>query len=194
MPDARKICMTTIRALAPVGLLAGFLAICAPVLIPVASAETVVALPGSECSAVRQALETYVPIAPGFRQLDMPFPENAEKIQGTLCRLVAVGTGVHIENEQIRTLQDMERYVRGALVETGWRETEQTKRFAGRSKHGRYVFALTRNNAICVTTIQVNMVPGIEPSRSALDNGTIYLGSLKPHEREWWVAVDCFHF
>lgn len=79
-----------------------------------AAAETVVALPGAECEDVRDTLELYVPIAPGFRQLEMPFPENAEKIEGTLCRLVA-GTGVHIENEQIRTLVDMQRYVRGAL-------------------------------------------------------------------------------
>jgi len=159
-----------------------------------ATAETVVALPGAECRDVRATLELYVPIAPGFRQLEMPFPENAEKIEGTLCRLVAVGTGVHVENEQVRTLKDMQRYVKGALTEAGWRETNQTKRFAGKSKHGRHVFAVTRNNAICVTTIQVGMVPGVEPSRAALDDGTIYLGSLKPHQREWWIAVDCFHF
>lgn len=159
-----------------------------------AAAETVVALPGAECREVRATLEMYVPIAPGFRQLEMPFPENEEKIQGTLCRLVAVGTGVHVENERIRTLKDMQGYVKGAMTEAGWRETEQTKRFAGRSKHGRHVFAVTRNNAICVSTIQVDMVPGVEPPRGALEDGTIYLGSLKPHQREWWMAVDCFHF
>lgn len=159
-----------------------------------AQAETVVSLPGAECQDVRKSLEANVPIAPGFRQLEMPFPENRENITGTLCRLVAVGTGVHIENEQIRTLQDMQAYVRGALEEGGWRETEQTKRFAGRSKHGRHVFALTRNNAICVTTIQVDMVPGADPPKAAMDDGTVYLGSLRPHEREWWIAVDCFHF
>ncbi|MEX0694575.1 MAG: hypothetical protein WD075_09040 [Rhodospirillales bacterium] len=186
MPAARSRKCFMIRGVLLAGLL---LAFTAP-----ASAETVVALPGAECQEVRQTLETFVPIAPGFRQLEMPFPDNDEKIDGTLCRLVAVGTGVHIENEQIRTLKDMQAYVRGALEESGWRETEQTKRFAGRSKHGRFVFALTRNNAICVTTIQVSMVPGAEPSRAALDDGTVYLGSLKPHEREWWVAVDCFHF
>ena len=90
-----------------------------------------VALPGSECREVRQTLETYVPIAPGFRQLEMPFPENQENINGTLCRLVAVGTGIYIENEQIRTLKDLQAYVRGALEESKWRETEQTKRFSG---------------------------------------------------------------
>ena len=159
-----------------------------------ARAETVVALPGAECKEVRATLELYVPIAPGFRQLEMPFPENDEKIQGTLCRLVAVGTGVHVENERIRTLQDMLGYVKGALVEAGWKSTAQTERFKGKSKHGRHVFALTRNNAICVTTIQVGIVPGVETPRGAMEDGTIYLGSLKPHQREWWVAVDCFHF
>lgn len=194
MPAALKSHSTMLRAMTLSGLFVFFVAAGFAVFTSAAKAEAVVALPGTECRAVRDALETFVPIAPGFRQLEMPFPENLEKIEGTLCRLVAVGTGVHIENEQIRTLPDMERYVRGALVETGWRETAQTKRFAGRSKHGRFVFALTRNNAICVTTIQVSMVPGIEPSRAAFDDGTVYLGSLKPHEREWWVAVDCFHF
>ncbi|MBO6521215.1 MAG: hypothetical protein JJ900_09860 [Rhodospirillales bacterium] len=159
-----------------------------------AQAETVVALPGAECKEVRATLELYVPIAPAFRQLQMPFPENAEKIEGTLCRLVAVGTGVHVENERVRTLKDMQRYVKGALLEAGWQETEQTERFKGRSKHGRDVFALTRNNAICVTTIQVGMVPGIDAPRAAMEDGTVYLGSLKPHQREWWIAVDCFHF
>lgn len=159
-----------------------------------AKAETVVALPGAECKEVRQTLELYVPIAPGFRQIEMPFPENEEKIEGTLCRLVTVGTGVHVENEQVRTLKDMQGYVKGALTESGWRATEQTERFKGRSKHGRHVFALTRNNAICVTTIQVGMVPGIDAPRAALEDGTVYLGSLKPHQREWWIAVDCFHF
>ena len=77
-----------------------------------AAAETVIALPGVECREVRQALETYVPIAPGFRQLEMPFPENQEQIKGSLCRLVAVGTGVHIENEQVRTLTDLQAYMK----------------------------------------------------------------------------------
>ena len=181
---------TPLMRLLKTGALTWVVAMCA---VP-ALAETVVALPGAECQDVRKSLEANVPIAPGFRQLEMPFPENRENITGTLCRLVAVGTGVHIENEQIRTLQDMQSYLRGALENAGWRENEQTKRFAGRSKHGRHVFALTRNNAICVTTIQVDMVPGADPPKAAMDDGTVYLGSLRPHEREWWIAVDCFHF
>jgi hypothetical protein len=108
--------------------------------------------------------------------------------------LVAVGTGVHIENEQVRTLTDLQAYMKSALQETGWRETEQTARFAGRSKHGRHVFAVTRNNAICVTTIPVDMVPGATPPKAATEGDTIFLGSLRPFEREWWIAVDCFHF
>ena len=177
------------RALAAFGLLGLIVFNTAP-----ASAETVIALPGAECREVRQALETYVPTAPGFRQLEMPFPENQEQINGSLCRLVAVGTGVHIENEQVRTLTDLQAYMKSALQETGWRETEQTARFAGRSKHGRHVFAVTRNNAICVTTIPVDMVPGATPPKAATEGDTIFLGSLRPFEREWWIAVDCFHF
>lgn len=30
------------------------------------------------------------------------------------------------------------------------------------------------------------MVPGVEPNKGALEDGTIYLGSLRPHQREWW--------
>ena len=159
-----------------------------------ARADTVVALPKSECREVRHTLEKYVPIAPGFRQLDMKFPKNPEGIKGTLCRLVSVGTGIHMENEQVRTLQDLQAHIRAALKEEDWQETEQTQRFSGKSSHGRHVFAMTRNNAICVITIQVSMIPGIDTPKAAYDNGTNFLGSLKPHEREWWVAVDCFHF
>lgn len=159
-----------------------------------ARADTVVALPTSECREVRATLEKYVPIAPGFRQLEMKFPKNPEGIRGSLCRLVAVGTGIHVENEQVRTLQDLQAHIRAALKEDDWLETEQTQRFTGKSGHGRHVFAVTRNNAICVTTIQVSMIPGIDAPRAAFDNGTIFLGSLEPYQREWWVAVDCFHF
>lgn len=157
-------------------------------------ADTVVALPKSECAEVRFTLEERVPIAPGFRQLNMDFPRNQEGIDGTLCRLVAVGTGIHVENEQVRTLQDLQAHIRNALTEADWASTEQTRRFTGKSEHGRHVFAMTRNNAICVTTIQVSMIPGIDPPKAAFDDGTIFLGSLRPHEREWWIAVDCFHF
>lgn len=159
-----------------------------------ARAATVVALPPAECREVRSALEQFVPIAPGFRQIEIDFPENRENIKGRLCRLVAVGTGVHFESERIRTLVDMQAFLRHALKEIGWRETEQTKHFAGKSTHGRHVFAVSKNNAICVATTQVDMIPGADPPKAAFDNGTVFLGSLRPFERDWWVAVDCFHF
>ena len=114
-------------------------------------------------------------------------PASAETVialPGAECR----------EVRQVRTLTDLQAYMKSALQETGWRETEQTARFAGRSKHGRHVFAVTRNNAICVTTIQVDMVPGATPPKAATEGDTIFLGSLRPFEREWWIAVDCFHF
>lgn len=178
---------------------AGFAIIALMMLMPMlltkpVQADTVVALPKSECREIRHTLEKYVPIAPGFRQLNMKFPTNPEGIKGSLCRLVSVGTGIHMENEQVRTLQDLQAHIRAALKEEDWLETEQTQRFTGKSGHGRHVFAVTRNNAICVTTIQVSMIPGIDAPKAAFDNGTVFLGSLQPHQREWWVAVDCFHF
>ena len=52
-----------------------------------AKAETVVALPGAECKEVRQTLELYVPIAPGFRQIEMPFPETRKRSRARCAAL-----------------------------------------------------------------------------------------------------------
>jgi len=153
----------------------------------------VAALPPEECNAVRHALENGVPVGPGFRRRDIQFPANAQGIKGTLCRLLAVGTGAHMEGERIRTLADMQSYLRQALENAGWYETQQTKRFASDGQHGRHVFALFKDNAICVATTVVGLVEGATPSKTAIHDGAVYLGNLKPHEREWWVAVDCFH-
>ena len=137
MPKPRHRLNRSIRAPA----LAVFALLCTPLVLHQARAETVVALPGAECRDVRNTLELYVPIAPGFRQLDMPFPENEEKIEGTLCRLVAVGTGVHVENERVRTLKDMQGYIKGALTEAGWRETDEP-RVEERDRLARAMFEL----------------------------------------------------
>ena len=155
--------------------------------------EGVRALPSSECDAVRHALESGVPVGPGFRRRTIEFPTNDQGIQGKLCRLLAVGTGAHMEGERIRTLADMQGYLRQALETAGWYETDQTKRFASDGKHGRHVFALFKDNSICVATTVVGLVEGATPDKSAIHDGAVYLGNLKPHEREWWVAVDCFH-
>jgi len=155
--------------------------------------EGVRALPPGECDAVRRSLEAGVPVGPGFRRRTIEFPPNDQSIRGTLCRLLAVGTGAHMEGERIRTLTDMQGYLRQALETGGWYETDQTKRFASDGQHGRHVFALFKENSICVATTVVGLVEGATPDKSAIHDGAVYLGNLKPHEREWWVAVDCFH-
>ena len=139
-----------------------------------ARADTVVALPKSECREVRHTLEKYVPIAPGFRQLDMKFPKNPEGIKGTLCRLVSVGTGIHMENEQVRTCRTYKRTSAQRSKKKTGKKPSKPNVSAAKSSHGRHVFAMTRNNAICVTTIQVSMIPGIDTPKAAYDNGTIF--------------------
>ncbi len=52
--------------------------------------------------------------------------------------------------------------------------------------------ALYYNNAICVTTVVIDMVKGITPRPETMKEGKVRLGALKPHEREWWISVDCF--
>ena len=153
----------------------------------------VFALPSSECNQVRQALEDGVPIGPGFRKMEFEFPPNAMGITGRLCRLMTMGSGAHIEGQNIRALADMHAFVRGTLEQHGWRETQDTKPFRDRSRSGRDVFALFKNNAICVSTIEIGMVPGYVPGTSAKENKRIHLGALYPYERDWWLTVDCFH-
>ncbi len=159
----------------------------------VAQAQEVRALPASECGEVRQALEQGVPIGPGFRRMEFDFPPNEYGIKGSICRLVTVGSGAYIENEKIRALADLHAYIKAALQQAGWVETEETARFTDRSASGKDVFALYKNNAICVTTILINTVPGFKPETDVRDGERIYLGALFPYERDWWIAVDCFH-
>jgi hypothetical protein len=158
-----------------------------------AQEQIVRALPASECGEVRQTLEQGVPIGPGFRRVIFEFPPNDYGIKGSICRLVTVGSGAYIENRKIRALADLHAYIKAALEQAGWVETEETQRFKDRSASGKDVFALYKNNAICVTTILINTVPGFEPDSDVKDGDRIYLGALYPYERDWWIAVDCFH-
>ncbi len=155
--------------------------------------KKVTALPYSECADVRKALEDGIPIEPAFRQMEYEFPDNEHGIQGRLCRLHAVGSGAHIEGAQIRSLADMHAFIKASMEHAGWRETDETKRFVDRSQSGKDVFALFKNNAICVATTLVSLAPGYVPTTDVKSDGQIYLGSLFPYEREWWIAVDCFH-
>ena len=158
-----------------------------------AKAQLVKPLPASECNEVRKVLEDGLPVGPGFRRMEFEFPPNEFGIKGRICRLLTVGSGAHFEGPQIRTLVDMHAHIKAALTLGGWRETQETRKFTERSVAGRDVFALYKNNAICVSTILIGMAPGFQPGSDVKGEGHVYLGALFPYEREWWIAIDCFH-
>ena len=158
-----------------------------------ATAQEVKPLPAAECNEVRTALEDGLPVGPGFRRMEFEFPPNEMGIKGRICRLLTVGSGAHFEGPEIRTLVDMHAHIKAALTLAGWRQTKETEGFTERSAAGRDVFALYKDNAICVSTILIGMTPGFEPTSDVKNKNTIYLGALNPFEREWWIALDCFH-
>jgi len=154
--------------------------------------KVVRALPASECNEVRTLLEQGVPIGPGFRRMLFEFPPNDLGISGGLCRLQTVGSGAYMESQNITTLADMSAYVKTSLMQGGWRPTQETEEFRDTSQVGKDVFALYKNNAICVSSIQIGVVEGYIPDTSVKEEGRIFLGALFPYERDWWIAVDCF--
>lgn len=157
-----------------------------------AMAEIVKPLPGEDCKRARLALENGLPFGPGFRRLQVDFPKNKRGIEGQVCRLLTMGTGAHMEGFGITSMKDMRTKVRAALMAAGLTETPETARFSEKSKHGREVFALYKDNAICVTTIVVGLVEGAIPAANAVKDGKVMLSKVKPHQREWWVSIDCF--
>lgn len=156
------------------------------------AAEPVKPLADAECDDVRRGIEWSVPFGPGFRRLEFEFPKNDLGIEGKVCRLLTLGTGVHMESSKIRSLKDMRDHISGALSVLGWGETGQTARFTEKSTHGRAVFALHKSGNICVSTIVIGVVEGVEPDAAAIKDGKVLLGALKPYQREWWISVDCF--
>lgn len=152
------------------------------------------ALPPAECNEVRQALEDGVPIGPGFRRMEFEFPPNKMGIAGRLCRLMTMGSGEHIEGSNIRSISDMHAFIRGSLEQSGWFKTADTKAFEDRSRSGRDVFALFKNNALCISTIELGIINGYVPGTAVRDDKRLQLGALYPYERDWWITVDCFHF
>ncbi len=156
------------------------------------TAEMVKPLPGKDCKRARLALENGLPFGPGFRRLEVEFPKNKRGIEGHVCRLLTMGTGVHMEGYGINSLKDMRTKVMAALVAAGLEETSETARFSEKSKTGREVFALYKDNALCVTTIVVGLVNGATPAAEAVKDGKVMLSKVKPHQREWWVSIDCF--
>lgn len=157
-----------------------------------AGAEPARPLAPEDCKRVRLALEQRLPFGPGFRRFEVEFPKNDNNIEGHVCRLLTMGTGAHMEGFGIGSLSDMRTKVMAALNAGGWTENAETGRFSEKSTHGREVFALFRNNALCVTTIVVGMVDGAIPAASAVKDGKVMLSKIKPHQREWWISIDCF--
>ncbi len=156
------------------------------------AAEPVKPLADAECDDVRRGIEWSVPFGPGFRRLEFEFPKNDLGIEGKVCRLLTLGTGIHMESSKIRSLKDMRDHISGALRVLGWGETGQTARFTEKSTHGRAVFALHKSGNICVSTIVIGVVEGVTPAADAIKDGKVLLGALKPYQREWWISVDCF--
>ena len=157
-----------------------------------AAAEPAKPLAPEDCKRVRLALEQRLPFGPGFRRFEVEFPKNDNNIEGHVCRLLTMGTGAHMEGFGIGSLSDMRKKVMAALNAGGWTENAETGRFSEKSTHGREVFALFRNNALCVTTIVVGMVDGAIPAATAVKDGKVMLSKIKPHQREWWISIDCF--
>ena len=157
-----------------------------------AGAEPAKPLAPEDCKRVRLALEQRLPFGPGFRRFEVEFPKNDNNIEGHVCRLLTMGTGAHMEGFGIGSLSDMRTKVMAALNAGGWTENAETGRFSEKSTHGREVFALFRNNALCVTTIVVGMVDGAIPAAGAVKDGKVMLSKIKPHQREWWISIDCF--
>jgi len=157
-----------------------------------AIAETVKPLPPEDCDRVRATLEGSLPFAPGFRRIQIDFPKNEKGIDGKVCRLLTLGTGIHMEGPNVNSLAAMVKLIHGALAGRGWTESGETALFTEKSTPGRQVFALYKKSALCVTTVVIDMVGGIAPADDALKDGKILLGKLKPHQREWWISVDCF--
>ena len=155
-------------------------------------AEPVKPLDLADCADVRHVLENGLPFGPGFRLLDFDLPKNKAGIEGQVCRLFTLGSGAHMETPEIRSLDDMKKLMKEALIATGWVENETTARFVEKSSSGRTLFALARKNALCVATVSVGMVEGVLPSDDAQKDGKVMLGALKPYQREWWISVDCF--
>ncbi len=157
-----------------------------------AKAETAKPLPLQDCQSLRLALEGNLPFGPGFRWLEVQFPKNNLDLEGHVCRLLTMGTGAHMEGYGIRSFKDMRAKVLGALTAAGLKATPETAQFSESSKHGREVFALYKDNAICVTTIVVDIVAGAVPAANAIKSGKVLLNKLKPYQREWWISIDCF--
>jgi len=157
-----------------------------------AAAGPVKPLDLADCADVRHVLEEGLPFVPGFRMVEFDLPKNAAGVDGKVCRLLTAGTGVHMETPEVGSLDDMGGLVKGALTQAGWSENDITRKFAEKTASGRMLFALARKQALCVISVVVGMVEGVEPDAAAKKDDKVMLSALKPYQREWWLALDCF--
>ncbi|MBI3127843.1 MAG: hypothetical protein HYZ11_09585 [Candidatus Tectomicrobia bacterium] len=155
-----------------------------------AAPQEVHPLTRSECAAVREMLEEAVPIGPGWRMSESAFPPGVPWVSGRFCRLLAVGTGEHVESEKIRSAEDIAGYIAGALRRADWSEEHFARKFRA-EENGQRAFALEKGRAVCRVTLVSKPVSAVSarPVREARKNGA---GSLSPYERSYWIGVDCF--
>jgi hypothetical protein len=147
-------------------------------------------LTGNECAAVRVMLEENIPIGPGWRMFESSFEPGAQGVSGRFCRLLTMGTGEHMEGMKIRSAADIADYLAGALRKAGWEEGPFARKFQA-EEQGRRVFALEKGRAVCRVTLltqPVRAVAGGDAKKE--DKGAP--AALDPHQRSYWIGVDCF--
>ena len=144
----------------------------------------------NECAAVREMLEEGVPIGPGWRMFESSFEPGAQGVRGRFCRLLTMGTGEHMEGMKIRSAADIADYLTGALRKAGWQEGFFTRKFRAEGQ-GRRVFALEKGRAVCRVTLLTQPVRAVA-GRNAKKEDKNAPAALAPHQRAYWVGVDCF--
>ena len=144
----------------------------------------------NECAAVREMLEEGVPIGPGWRMFESAFEPGAQGVSGRFCRLLAVGTGEHMEGMKVRSAADIADYVAGTLRKADWAEGSFARRFRAEGQ-GRRVFALEKGRAVCRVTLLSHPVRAVA-GQDAKKGDKNAPASLAPHQRAYWVGVDCF--
>lgn len=143
----------------------------------------------TECASVRELLEGGVPIGPGWRMFESDFPPNSPLVTGRFCRLLTMGTGEHMEGMKVRALSDLRDFAAGALRAGGWARGRFSEKFRAEEGPGRAVFALEKGRALCQVTMLAHPVRASGGKKQAEAGG---LAALPPHERAYWISVDCF--
>jgi len=159
-----------------------------------ARAGAVLALAPEQCQAVRAALERALPISAGFRMAEEGFEDRAFSLRGTRCRLMMKVTGYAVERmgegPGLRGFGNLRAAVEDALKARGWRLTQDLLKYMADGPTGT-AFAYGRRGAVCRVSIHVEpLVKGACPKDEPID---LYGNcELKPWERGYFIAVDCF--